>query len=279
MRLPPTLALSVATLALAGPARAGDMKELLQIDPANVKMLRSKFGVYGPRPARCLVFERSGVRVSLPAGMTGVSQTGIYSMFSLAGDCEVTCSYELLNLPTPQTGYGCGMGLAFDAGEDEGRGLIQRLQKPKESGFVLQTSPARTGSQLQEEYRFVPSSSKRGRIGLRRIDRELIFLAANTPTGTLEEVGRLPFMSSTIGAVRFFADTGESPTAVSVRFRDIMIWADEIAGGVPLLEQEGWSRWWFAALLAPVAALVWHWRRRVAATQRRDRPTFLRLLA
>lgn len=265
MRLPPTLALAVATFALTGAARAGDMKELLQIEPANVKLLRSKFGVYGPRPARCLAFEGSSVRLSLPAGMTGVSQTGIYSLFSLAGDCEVSCSYELLNLPAPQTGYGCGMGLAFDAGEGEGRGVIQRFHKPKESGFVLQTSPARPGSQLQEEYRFIPSSSKRGRIGLRRIDRELVFLAANTPTGMLEEVGRLPFLGNTIGCVRFFADTGESPTAVSVRFRDIAIRADEIASGVPLLGQEGWSRWWLAALLAPAAALIWRWRRQRGA--------------
>jgi len=44
----------------------------------------------------------------------------------------------------------------FDAGEGEGRGLMQRFQKAQgKAVFVLQAGPARPESQLREEYRFV----------------------------------------------------------------------------------------------------------------------------
>ncbi len=265
MRLAKSIALVFVALGSMTGALAGEMKDVLLIEPANGKLLRSKFGIYGPRPARCLAFEPAGMRVSLAANMTGVSQTGIYSLFSLAGDCEVSCGYELISVPTPSGGYGSGVGMAFDVSEGLGRGLIQRLQKPKESGYVLQCGMTKSGP--PEECKLVASTSKRGRIGLRRIQRELIFLAANSPTGALEEVGRMPFTDGTISAVRFFGDTGESPNPVNVRVRDIVIRADEIAGGVPLLEQESWSTWWLVTLIVPAGAGLWYWRRRRAAAE------------
>ena len=265
MRLAKTIALILVAFGGVTVVFAGDMKDVLLIEPANAKLLRSKFGIYGPRPARCLAFEGTGMRVSLTANMTGVSQTGIYSLFSLAGDCEVSCGYELISVSKPSGGYGSGVGIAFDAGEGQGRGLIQRVQKPKESGYVLQCGMTKSGS--PEECKLVASTSKRGRIGLRRIDRELIFLAANSPEGALEEVGRMPFTEGTISAVRFFGDTGESPNAVNVRVRDIVIRADEIAGGVPLLEQERWSTWWLVTLIVPAAAGFWYWRRSCATAE------------
>src|SRR5262249_32231296 len=155
---------------------------------------------------------------------------------ALTGDCEVTAAYELVSAPAPQKGYGCGVGLALDAGEQVGRGSVQRLNKggTEGSGYAVQTELA--AADPKEVYRFLPGKGKRGRLGLRRVGKELVFLTADAPDAELEEVDRLPFTDRTIRAVRLFADDGGSATAVDVRLKDIAIRAEEISGGLPQKE-------------------------------------------
>jgi hypothetical protein len=257
------------------------MKAEVKLDGANIQAVRGRFGGYGYRPRQTILAEAGGYRFRLP-GAAGVGQTGIYSYFALNGDCEVTAAYELVGVPAPQKGYGCGVGLALDAGEAVGRGSVQRLNKGAEgSGYVVQTELA--AADPKEVYRFVPAKSKRGRLGLRRVGKELIFLAADAPDAELEEVDRLPFTDRTVRAVRLFADDGGSATAVDVRLKDIAIRAEEISGGLPQNEQ-GTSAWWWLGALIPAAAVglvFWRWRasrhspdegRARAAPGRRGRP-------
>src|SRR5438093_568167 len=155
---------------------AAEMKKYVTIDRTNSQLLKGLFGSYGYQPAQCVLAEADGLRFWLPADVEGVAQTGIYSYFALAGDCEVTLTYELLKLQAPRGGYGSGLGLAFDAGDEVGRGAIQRVHKTAEgNGYVLQCSLVKTRGQLKEEYRFVPAAAERGRIGLRRINKDLDF--------------------------------------------------------------------------------------------------------
>src|SRR5260370_847799 len=106
----------------------------------------------------------SGIRMRLPEGSPKESQTSLYSKFALAGDGEVSFIYELLNVPAPNEGYGCGVGLAFDP-EGGGYANIQRVIKSaKESVYVLQIAPEGTSQTLmKQEYRQVPTTAKRGR--------------------------------------------------------------------------------------------------------------------
>jgi hypothetical protein len=256
---------AAAVLASLAPA-AGPLKDELKVDASNAGVLRTRFASYGYFPARSIVQEAGGgYRFVLPAGVAGVGQTGVYSSFTLSGDCEVWFTFELLKLQPPREGYGSGVGLAFDVGEEVGRGSIQRVDKPaKESVYVLQTSPG-TGPakvRLKDEYRSVATTARSGRIGLRRVNKDLIFLASDDPAAPPKEVGQLPFTDGTVRAVRFFADTGGSPTAVDVRVRDIQARAEQITGGVPRREAVR-SRWWWALALVPVAGaglLLWRWR-------------------
>jgi hypothetical protein len=269
---------AAALLALAPAGTAGEMKAELKVDGTNPQALRTRFSTYGYHPRQSAFVEGDAVRIRLPEGVKGVGQTGVYSFFSLAGDCEVTLSYELINVPAPKGGYGTGVGLALDAGETVGRGSIQRVVREKEgNGYALDSVLMGSGGKAQQdEDRFVAVKAKKGRLGLRRVKKELIFLAADTPTGELQEIERLPFTDRTIQAVRFYADPGGSPTAVDVRIRQIEVHAEEIAGGVPLRDQGGWSVWWL--LLGPVAAgvgvlLLWLWRdRRLRAAAEDEKP-------
>ncbi|HEV3448927.1 MAG TPA: hypothetical protein VG099_30100, partial [Gemmataceae bacterium] len=225
-----TIAAALGFLVFWSAAAMADMKDELKLASANLRQLGTKFGTYGYNPLRSIFWESGGgFRFWLPADVAGIPQTGVYSLFTLAGECEVTSNYELLALTPPRGGYGSGVGLAFDIGDDEGRGSIERLIKtPEGSGYALQVAFAVSGGKVQEEFRFVKTDAKRGRIGLRRNKKELIFLAADAPAGALQEIERLPFIDTAIRAVRFFADAGGSPTAIDARLRDIEMRAEEI---------------------------------------------------
>ncbi len=228
---------------------AGDMTDTVKIEAGDTKTFHTMFGSYGYSPQRSIAYPAGAVRFRLPAGVNKLPQTGLYSLFTLAGDCEVTCRFELLNVPAPNSGYGCGIGVGLDLGDDDGRGTIQRMIRLKNDNvFILQTSMYGSGTKREEADKTVPAAGKRGWIGLRRVKNELIFLASDSWTESPREIERLPFGTRAIQAVRFYADSGGSPTAVEARLFDITIQAEEITGAVPRSEQAS-SRWWLWGLL------------------------------
>jgi hypothetical protein len=244
----------------AAAAPPGEMKDEVKVEGSSTGVLRNQFGTYGDPRREYLYSEPGGLRFWFPARAGGVAQAGFYSYFTLSGDCEASFTYEILKAQAPQGGYGSGVGLAFDAGEEVGRGSIQRVEKEKgESGYVLQTVLG-TGAKAKEEYRFVSSAARRGRIGLRRAGKELIFLTSDDPADPLEEADRLPFTDRTIRAVRIFADTGGSLTALDVRAKAVRMQAEEVTAGVPQKEEAGTNGWWIAGAVGGAGLLFWGWR-------------------
>jgi hypothetical protein len=242
---------------------AGPMKSELKVLQPNGKSLRTLFEAYGFQTARSLHPYQNGVRFWIPSGVADAAQTGIYSYFALAGDCEVILTYEILNLQPPQGGYGSGVGLAFDVEGGDGRAMIQRVDKGKEgSGYLLSSGLMGRDKKLEEEYKLVEAKAPWGRMGIRRIKKELIFLATLTPGGDPEEIGRMPFTDRTIRPVRLFADPGGSPTAIDVRITQLDVRAEELTGGAAVIGPKSYSRWWWLA--APLAGMMgyglWRWR-------------------
>jgi hypothetical protein len=257
MKTAPGLTAAALLVLLAAPgAPAGEMKDALNVEVSKPLAYRTHFSLYGYAPQQCLSAGQGGLRFRLPGGVADTAQTGIYSFFALAGDCEVVLTYDLLDIKPPQTGYGSGLGLALDGGEGIGRGSIQRVVRPGgASGWVVQTSPGGPGSAMREEERFVPAKERRGRMGLRREGKELVFLAADGPKAELAEIERLPFTAENIRAVRVYADPGGSPTAVDVQVSEMQARAEQIARGVPRRpESPGWGHWWW--VMAGVAGVV-----------------------
>jgi len=272
MSRPSRLAVLIGILAVVAPGLGADgkMKAEWIFDGSEPHMLKTRFGKYGYHPTQTVRPEPGSVRFWLPA-RDNVGQTGLYSLISLAGDCEVIVTYEFLNLETPTTGYGSGLGLTFDVGEggEDGRGSIQRIEKPKEGqGHVYQTNLPASRKKMNEVYQFQRDESlSSGRIGLRRVKKELIFLASDPANDELVEVKRLPFSDHTIRKVRLHVDPGGSPTAIDLRVRRIECRAQEMTGGIPHFHPKSPSRWWMWAIPALVASLLfWLWRRSRAAT-------------
>jgi hypothetical protein len=256
------LLLAAATLLVLAPA--AEMKDALKIDRRKPQPLQTLFGVYGYRARQTIVREADGYRIRLPAVAAGAAQTGVYSYFMLLGDCEVVVSYELIHLPASRQGYGVGVGVALDVGDEVGRGSLERLNKsPEGDGFAVQSQLWGTSGKKQDEYHFVPAKAKRGRLGLRRVKDELVYLAADTPDGPLEEIGRLPFVNRPVRAVRFYGDPGGSPTAIDVRVRGIEVRAEHIEEGAPPPGPRTWAVWIGTGIVVAGGGLgFWIWRRR-----------------
>jgi hypothetical protein len=230
----------------------------LKVEGKELRVLRTRFSTYGYHERQAVFLEADGLRLWLPSGVEGVPQTGVYSQFALSGDCEVVLDYHLQRLDEPKKGYGCGVGLAFDLTRGKGRADIQRvIRTRKESGYALNTSVE--GKKAEE--RFVASAARWGRLGLRRLGAELIYLAADE-SKELKEIARLPFSEKTIRSVRVFADPGGAPSPVDVRIPRIEFQAEEITGGVPKKDVRGWSPWWWLLAGVPLAGGVgfWLWR-------------------
>jgi hypothetical protein len=230
-------------------------------------MWDTHFVRYGYLPAQSLVREVQGLRFRLPAHTKGVSQTGLYSYFALAGDFEISASYELLSGSPPRGGYGSGLGLALDFAEPDESVILLRGRFPQQGkGYTLTHRTIAPDGSMKYESQFFACASQHGKLCFRREKTEVVCLAADNPKDPLRELGRVPFSGRFVRQMRLFADTGGSPTPVDVRVRELIVRADEITGGMPLAKDGGWG-WWvlIAVSLSGVTGigLVWY-RRRVA---------------
>ena len=174
--------------------------------------------------------------------------------FVLAGECEASCNYQLINFPECKTGYGSSIGLVFDAPAENSWGGIQRAFNPKYGNcYILMTALPGSDGKMTEQFKLLATKTTKGKLALRREKSDLVFLAAETPGAELAEIHRFPFTDQTIRGVRFFGDPGGSPTPLEARLGDMQIRAEEITGGIPKKEVEGWNTQW---LVVPAAVLL-----------------------
>src|SRR4051812_5034130 len=106
--LPLLTACAVATVA-AGLAGAAEMKAELDA-AADPHLLDTRFGRYGPVTLKAITREGPALHFRLPATAKTAEQVGLYSYFAIAGDFEITATFEVLSLPPPKSGYGACFG-------------------------------------------------------------------------------------------------------------------------------------------------------------------------
>lgn len=249
-------------LLAVSPAIAGDMPAALDL-AARPRLLDTHFARYGPAALRTVGKCPGGVRLNLPADPKRNAQTGLYSYFAAAGDFDLVATFELLNLPAPQGGYGASVGLAADAeAAADGGVVVQRGHHPDHGASYWVTRVRAGASGPEYDTTFHPAKAKFGRLSLRREKAEVVCLVADGPSEHLKELARLPFTVGTVRPLRVFADAGGSPTPVDVRVTAMSVRADELAGGIPEIGRAG--DWWPAGVAASVAVLAgaWWWRRR-----------------
>ncbi len=114
---------------------------------------------------------------------------------------------------------------------------------------------------VKEDKHFEPAAVTKGRLCLRRVGKEVLFLTAEDPAKPLEQIGdKMPFTDKPVRKVLVFVDTGGSPTVVDAVVRQIEIRAEELAGG-KVQPPPPRSTWWaWLVLFLACGVLVWRWR-------------------
>jgi hypothetical protein len=221
---------------------------------ADVKLFDTFFGRFGTHPSSVVIRESNGIRLHLPAEPKGAKPTGLYSYFALAGDFEVSASYEAINLPPPTAGYGVGFGLAVETKGPDGDVTVRRGVWDKEGAGlqVVRGKPDAAGV-MKYEAKFFPVPAKSGRVILRREKANLLVLSAADYLDEPRELIKVPFTTKTVRTLLVFADSGGSATVVDGRFTDLTVRAAEITGGIPKRDRDRTPIW--VIVLAIVLAI------------------------
>jgi hypothetical protein len=244
---PDTLILAV-TMVLAAPGAwpsaqaAGAAKA--ELDSAkNARLFESHFGRYGHLAEQTVTRGPGTVRFMFPAQRKGLGPAGLYSYFALAGDFEVSVTYELPSLARPKSGRGVCVGLTVDTEGSGGSVSFVRGHWPdRGSGYAL-IRRQKASDGLTQEMSFLPSEARRGRLVLRREKGEVVTLMKEA-TGDAQELGRVPFTDGTVRKTLLYADPGNAPVALDARLTDLVVRGEEITGGIPARDARAWRGWW-----------------------------------
>lgn len=248
-------------LLLVGASFIAPALSAAEVDCSNDgRLLNTYFARYGYAPVRTIACEVTGVRLRLPAA-ANVGQTGLYSYFALAGDFEVSAAYELITLTPPQNGYGATCGIAADTA-DQTTVSLARGHVPGQGSVYVATVGRLVDNVVKYDSTYHATQAKTGLLMLRREQNEVVFLAADTPAGTPQELRRVEFPLGTVRPIRAYADPGGARSAIDARLSRICARAVEVAGGVPEYEPPApTSMWWLLAGVAVVAAAAFGVRR------------------
>jgi hypothetical protein len=247
---------AVLLLAARGPAlRAQELKSDLDC-AANPALLDNHFGRYGYKAA----IGRDGdtIHFRLPAQEKAVEQTGLYSLFALAGDFEFSAAYEWIDVPEPSGGYGVSCGIAVETAKNvSGGGYVSvtrcRLRKEVANNYQVTHGVLKDGAMKYEPgpQSPYPTLAKKGRLIVRREKGE-IYCQAQNDGADVEDLCHIPYTEATVQKVLLFVDAGGSTTPVDVALSQVRIKAEK-HNTEPVRLEAGGTNWW---IIIPVVVAV-----------------------
>ena len=194
---------------------------------------REGFELFGPDAAKCVRFDKDGLRISLPAGHKGIRRpTGVETLIDVGGDFEITVTFEVLAEPAPAGGKDKQTRFTLDIVLDK-PGLNAASLSRTIYGKGVETV---TWSALQPEgaekaktsMHYFPATAKSMRL---RLVRTGASLAYDSSAGDNQDFVRLredPFGTENLNKVRCVASTGSADAELEVRVTDLRIRAESL---------------------------------------------------
>ncbi len=230
---------------------------------AKPQLLDNHFGRYGLESG--IVRDGDAIHFRLPAQEKAVPQTGLYSLFALAGEFEVSASYDWIDVPPPKEGYGVSCGIAVETLKNAPGGgyvSVARAHLPRKGAYFTVThgKPNESGMKYDpgpDSPYAARATIKKGQLIIRREQANLVCLAADEGKEP-ELLCTIPFTEGSIRKVLLFVDPGGSATPVDVALSQIRIKAEKHATEPTRIEGNGMSLWTIvlmALIVVAVAAL------------------------
>ena len=280
---PPWLAVLVALAALgpclffflqAAPPPSQPIANEFYCDFRGRQPLPSNFTLLGPDAGEVIKHEEKGLRISLPAKRRSNSPVGVTTTFAVAGDFEITGTYELLSIDRPPGGNGVAVALNVTTDSDLTKfGKISRCLRAQE-GDVYQTEFWIKGDPDSGQHLFIPTTARAGQLRLLRQGSTLLFLVADGPDNDFREINRREFTTEDVEIVRFVANNSGSPAGLDLRLIDLRVRFDHVAPYKPFDKAKAfdWAQGWSVrpllvggiglGLLLCALGMVFHVRRR-----------------
>jgi serine/threonine protein kinase len=219
------LALALAALGLGGVAwLAGDggpdapsrsASEVFYQDFRDKKPVVDHFFMMGTDWEKIIAPEREGLRVNLPATrkvqrtMRGI---GLGTNLPVAGDFQITATYELLSAGTP-------------ASSNEAAGVDLFVQRAGFGRFNTQQGPVyEMGVRASSKKQRVPTAATKGQLRLARAGSILSYLVKDDTTqGEFKELYQTEFDTEPLKFILFEVNPGREATPVEARLIDLRI--------------------------------------------------------
>jgi hypothetical protein len=196
------------------------------------------------------------MRFILNASARNDGQFGLYSLFGLTGDFEISATFRVLSLPVPTSGYGVSFGIAVDDQDAAGMVALARGRRPREpDGYLATRGKGRESDRTYDTSQY-PSPAKIGRLVLKREKSEIVCLVADNLKDQPHEISRLAYTDGPVRQVRFFADPGGVPATVDATLSGIRFKADAISGDLPRQQESHALAWWLTMTAIGMTAAV-----------------------
>lgn len=260
----------VALLLVLGALTPGQLSEEFVYEFRSAPTLHPALQLFGPSADLLARMESEGLRIRLPAQRPQPgSGVGITPRFAISGDFEITASYDLVSAEQATKGRGSGVSLYLVIGEPmQAAATLGRVNRPEEGeSYVLWRALRKEKREGGDRMHILPAKVNTGKLRLARSGSQLHYLVAEGKSQDFRELAREEFARGDVRLLRLAANTGESPTALDVRLRDLRIRAERLPREPAAATI--WNRVWLVqgALLGLGAAgyHLWRWRHRQSA--------------
>lgn len=256
---------------LAGPAGAEPEKSLVErrFDFRGAQVDNLQLRPVGPGATNFLAPTADGMRIAVPA-LEGGADIGVAARFAIGGDFEITATYELVDVPKPDAGYGVGPSLHVrisSAGDDAATiGRLHRLAEGQVCSAHYATTPASAapGTQRRHRVRLAASSAKSGKLRLVRSEGILRYLVADGEGDEFRLIDGVETTQGPIEEIRVVLARNGASTPAEVLLKEFTIRAEQVFEPTP------WAGWGgrAAIVVLALAALgggLWYWRKRRSA--------------
>jgi hypothetical protein len=198
--------------------------------------------------------DKAGLRFTVPNRLgQGVT---VLTKFGVAGDFEITASFEAVSRERPSTGWGMGPELYVKPpGGWEKFASAGRFLRTDATVYSL-VHGYKAGNEQKYDAGTIPTESKTGRFRLVRTGPTLHYQVAEGESKPFRELFATEFGTEPLEFVRLGAVTGGSQKAVEILWKDLQVRAESLPGfsGPERDTGQPWAT--MARALAAVACVV-----------------------
>lgn len=233
--------------------------------------------------AAYLKSEADGIRIEAPPGEGKGRTLGLVSDVRLAGDFEVTTTFERLQMDRPRADFaGVGLFVMTDTSPPESVSLVRGWRAGKASGlFSIQATVPRGKPEIAD----FAATKLHGKLRIARVGTEMV-LSSIDGDGEWRELQRVNLGNEDVKMVRVAGYASRSGRSTFVTVRDLTIRAgsdpaaaaassNEAVPGTPSAGGRGWRLIALGSVMAMVLlGFLWHRSRarRTLALGRTDAP-------